>query len=158
LHYRVDPLGSFTIGNNPFEDQRSFDYWREGELPVLPSHSFTTLSRDVRACTVSAIDWLLSRDERDPEPSPHWDKGRRELRFRGILCRKSKKLGSNQGSVLDAFQASGWPASIMDPLKNAGTLRQTMKDIQKGMHPGAPLRSFVESIWLPSLRAFRTAP
>lgn len=47
---------------------------------------------------------------------PHWDGGRRELRFGRIVVKRFRNTAPNQERILSAFEASGWPDDINNPL------------------------------------------
>jgi hypothetical protein len=47
---------------------------------------------------------------------PEWDAIRRELRYRGQVIKRYRVPAQNQELVLEAFQESGWPEFIDDPL------------------------------------------
>lgn len=52
----------------------------------------------------------------DPNPRPHWECDRHELRLSGLLIKQYKWPAANQEMVLAAFQEEGWPFRIDDPL------------------------------------------
>lgn len=47
---------------------------------------------------------------------PSWDAVRRELRWRGMIVKKLKQPSYNQEIILSAFQETGWPERVDDPL------------------------------------------
>lgn len=47
---------------------------------------------------------------------PHWDPVRSELRYRDVVVKRFHKPAPNQELILAAFQESGWPRHIDDPL------------------------------------------
>jgi hypothetical protein len=49
---------------------------------------------------------------------PVWNRERRELRIGEIVVKRFKWPAENQERVLDAFQESGWPDHIDDPLQS----------------------------------------
>jgi hypothetical protein len=69
----------------------------------------TTISRDVGQ--------TLQQDSKDvARPKPQWDAQRRELRFQGVVVKRFRKPAPNQELILAAFEESGWPPRIDDPL------------------------------------------
>ena len=50
------------------------------------------------------------------EEKPTWDQERRELWFRGTLCKSFRQPAKNQEAVLNAFQEAGWPPRMDDPI------------------------------------------
>src|SRR5262249_53864197 len=101
-------------------------------------------SRDIRACTVSAIVALIE-SVNEQSTVPYWDRARRELRYRGVLCRKYRQKALNQFVILDAFQAKGWTVdSVADPWQRPVTLNQTVKDLRNGLVDESPLDFTVE--------------
>ena len=61
---------------------------------------------------------------------PTWNKERRELTFRGQLCKKFRQRAQNQIPIIEAFDTEGWPAAIDDPLhpSKKGDNRQRLTD------------------------------
>jgi hypothetical protein len=53
---------------------------------------------------------------------PHWDRQRRELRYRGMIVKRFNKPAPNQELILAAFEESGWPQRIDDPLPPQGEI------------------------------------
>jgi hypothetical protein len=51
---------------------------------------------------------------------PHWDRQRRELRFGPVVLKQFRKTSPNQERLLAAFEESGWPEGIEDPLPPIG--------------------------------------
>jgi hypothetical protein len=52
---------------------------------------------------------------------PHWDRERRELRVGLMLVKRFGKTAPNQEHLLSAFEESGWPEGIDNPLPPTGT-------------------------------------
>jgi hypothetical protein len=52
----------------------------------------------------------------DSRLTPEWDPARRELRYWGQVIKRYRVPAQNQELVLTAFQESGWPECIDDPL------------------------------------------
>jgi hypothetical protein len=50
-------------------------------------------------------------------PQPHWDRLRRELRYRDKLVRRYRRHAPQQMAILDAFELAGWPERIENPLQ-----------------------------------------
>ena len=71
---------------------------------------------------------------------PVWDCDRRELSFRGQLCKAFQNHAVNQWAVLDAFQEQEWPSRIDDPLTgkrgqdHKRRLQRTIIDLKKRMN------------------------
>jgi hypothetical protein len=65
-------------------------------------------------------------------PDPRWDRSQRTLWLGKECIRKVSTQACNQLRVLDALQSKGWPnKSIINPLKDIATLRQTVKDFNR---------------------------
>jgi hypothetical protein len=61
---------------------------------------------------------------------PRWDRNRRQLRYGETLCREYSREAGNQFTVLDAFEAAGWPQTIDSPWpKNESRLCETIRDL-----------------------------
>jgi hypothetical protein len=52
----------------------------------------------------------------DAHATPEWDAARRELRYQGRVIKRYRVPARNQALILSAFQESGWPDFIDDPL------------------------------------------
>jgi hypothetical protein len=57
-----------------------------------------------------------------PHAKPHWDAERRELSYRGVIVKRFHKPAPNQELILAAFEESGWPQRIDDPLPPQGDI------------------------------------
>ncbi|MFO0957084.1 MAG: hypothetical protein U0800_06405 [Isosphaeraceae bacterium] len=136
--------GDILLNINPLADLRTFEAWSDRQLEMAPNDYFCTLSRDVRICSVSAIDALLAIPNLD-SVLPHWDRGLRELRYRGVLCRKYGQKAPNQFTILDNFQRLGWPDSIPDPWRRPETLSITVKDMNRHLNTNCPMSFFIEN-------------
>jgi hypothetical protein len=68
---------------------------------------------DGQATTPAASNEQLPADSR---PTPEWDPVRRELRYQRQVIKRYRVPAQNQELVLTAFQESGWPECIDDPL------------------------------------------
>lgn len=63
---------------------------------------------------------------------PVWDGERRELQFRGRICRRFSQQGAeNQTKILASFEELGWPASMDSPLSRNADLKQTLYRMNK---------------------------
>ncbi len=72
------------------------------------------------------VAWMSSRPESDGtqasvgtgdhQQTPVWDSNRRELRLGDRVVKLFRWPAQNQETILNAFQAQGWPAMIADPL------------------------------------------
>ncbi|MBW3597958.1 MAG: hypothetical protein KY475_11865 [Planctomycetes bacterium] len=71
---------------------------------------------------VGATRLRLDAPDAAPAAKPHWDPVRRELRYRGVVVKHFRKPAPNQELILAAFQESGWPQRIDDPLPPAGEI------------------------------------
>jgi hypothetical protein len=71
----------------------------------------STLTHDLRRLSASGEEPSQSSD-----CAPVWDAGRRELRFRGELCKRYKQPAPHQERILNAFAEENWPSKITDPL------------------------------------------
>jgi hypothetical protein len=47
---------------------------------------------------------------------PHWDRERKELRYRGLIVKQFRWSAVNQETILMAFEEDDWAARIDDPL------------------------------------------
>jgi hypothetical protein len=88
----------------------------------------------VRAAAAAADAW--------PPLRPRWDPHRRELWLGKTLIKRFKRSAPNQELFLTAFQESGWPTSLDDPLPpEPGTdqrsrLQDTIKSLnRRRLHP-----------------------
>ncbi len=72
----------------------------------------------------------------DEPAKPRWDTEHRELSFGGKLCKKFRQPAENQTRLLDAFEESGWPTSIDDPIppSRSGDQRQRLADTVRGLN------------------------
>lgn len=61
---------------------------------------------------------------------PFWNADRRELHFRGHLCKRFRQKAPNQICVLEEFELAGWPSRLDDPLppKRDADHRQRLAD------------------------------
>ena len=70
---------------------------------------------------------------------PRWDPVQRELRFGSVLIKRFRKSAPNQERVLAAFEESGWPRRIDDPLPSrpglasAVRLHDTINSLNRSM-------------------------
>lgn len=76
------------------------------------------------------IQKSVSQGSSDDLPKPSWDSERRELLFRGVVCKRFRQPAPNQCRVLDAFEESGWPPCIDDPIPPSADVdrRQRLAD------------------------------
>lgn len=83
---------------------------------------------------------IAARTTRTPADSrltPEWDAVRRQLRYRGKVIKRYRVPAQNQELVLTAFQESGWPEFIDDPLRPAADqdskerLQATIKSLNR---------------------------
>lgn len=54
-----------TDENSPFERRESFEAWEMGRLDPRQGLYFSSLSKDIRSCTASAVDAMLSLEEQN---------------------------------------------------------------------------------------------
>jgi hypothetical protein len=151
---------------NPFRDRRSLDLWCAQKLDLFPGLYIGTLDRDVRICTVGAIEVLLD-EQPDAKTVPSWDRGLKELRFNGVLCKKYRQSGEKQFQILEAFEKSGWPSSVPTPFDDPQMLHQTIKDLNANrsqdstivfsVEGGRPRWSAVPDAGTRSPKIFRTS-
>jgi hypothetical protein len=80
---------------------------------VLHRGRITTGSVESRPAPAAAGDVEILVDSR---VTPDWDPIRRELRYRGKVIKRYRVPAQNQELILTAFQESGWPECIDDPL------------------------------------------
>lgn len=64
---------------------------------------------------------------------PTWDKATRELRYRGRLCKCFVRRANNQWEVLSSFEELDWRYRIDDPVSQPGNLKDTLRDLNRGM-------------------------
>jgi hypothetical protein len=66
-------------------------------------------------------------------PRPRWDARTREVWFRSRLVKRLRRTAPNQECVLAAFEETGWPRRMDDPLpRGADRLRETVKSLNRG--------------------------
>ena len=65
---------------------------------------------------------------------PLWDSARRELRLGTTLVRRYRRHAPHQERILDAFQQSGWPACIHNPLSNRCSYDEQLHDAIKRLN------------------------
>jgi hypothetical protein len=69
---------------------------------------------------------------------PVWEKGRRELWFEGVLCRRYAKRAPEQEVILDAFESCGWPYRVAFQ-RDWHQRADAVKHLNEGLAVGAPL-------------------
>ncbi len=85
----------------------------------------------------AAIGGTKEQPPPDSRLTPEWDPVRRELRYRGKILKRYRVPAQNQELVLTAFQESGWPEFIDDPLPPAAgqdskeRLQATIKSLNR---------------------------
>jgi hypothetical protein len=101
---------------------------RPREEDVLSDHAHFVLTESGEALVERFLHVLGEFNFRADQPKrrldtrrhvliqPHWDGRRRELRFGRIIVKRFRNTAPNQESILSAFEASGWPDDIDDPL------------------------------------------
>ncbi|HXY37414.1 MAG TPA: hypothetical protein VEI07_24510 [Planctomycetaceae bacterium] len=114
----------------PSDAERSFRNLTPTAFPektcfVLSSAGTLNLAKAlyVRQSTPTSIESQATAIGASMEPlsprsrvTPEWDSVRRELRYRGQVIKRYRVPAQNQALVLTAFQESGWPECIDDPL------------------------------------------
>jgi hypothetical protein len=80
---------------------------------VLHSGRITTSPVESRSVPAAAGNAGIPAESR---VTPAWDTVRRELRYRGKVIKRYRVPAQNQELILTAFQESGWPECIDDPL------------------------------------------
>jgi hypothetical protein len=68
----------------------------------------------------STIPFSLPVASASAAESPHWNSQSRVLRFGGKVIKRFRQPSSNQEALLAAFEESGWPERIDDPLPPHG--------------------------------------
>jgi hypothetical protein len=116
----------------PGDSERSF---RKLSPTAFPKDAYFVLSAAGAAVLKQALHIGQKATSSDPRPStaqyggarspadaretPEWDAVRRELRYQGKVIKRYRVPAQNQALVLAAFQESGWPEFIDDPLPPA---------------------------------------
>ena len=95
-----------------------------------------------------ALDWLDTKTSsellealgggKENVSKPRWLKEKRELWFEGQIVRRIRNASraKNVIAVLDAFEDSGWPTQIDDPVTSGGDSsqrRRTMESLNDGL-------------------------
>jgi hypothetical protein len=102
----------------------------------------TCISESITAAIAALCEELLKSqrhsfiDSAAPIERPHFDWTTGELTFRGELIREYVKRANNCRAVLAAFEESGWPLCIDDPLlggKDADRLNNTVRSLNNGL-------------------------
>jgi hypothetical protein len=72
---------------------------------------------------------------------PRWDERERTLWLGKQQVKRLRDKANNQESILDAFEAVGWPiVSIKNPLRDRELLRQTVKDFNNSLDGNIPFQ------------------
>ena len=74
----------------------------------------------------------LQIDLRDDATTPSWNEERRELWFKGKLCRRFTRVAPTQMQLIDAFSEQGWLHRIKSPL-DSETLHDTLANMRPNM-------------------------
>jgi hypothetical protein len=87
------------------------------ETPEPPQHTLDRKPASGDAPVQHAAGGPHPPDATDTEADkPHWDSDRRELWFRGQLCKRFRQPAPNQVYVLKSFEELAWQAKTDDPL------------------------------------------
>lgn len=85
-----------------------------------------------RCCRALATLVKNATEKRTPQdwayelqPKPRWDESDRQLRYRGRIVAAYRRQAENQCLILKAFEESGWPRRIFDPLPRNRSNTQT---------------------------------
>ncbi len=112
--------------------------WNECIVEV--AHALGFINDVRRATLLEALEAKPSKKQGGGRSSavPHWDDDARELRYRGKVVRvvRRPKQAYNIVSILQAFEAAGWPARIDDPhhrKPNDETRRRDVSNLNKGL-------------------------
>jgi hypothetical protein len=68
---------------------------------------------------------------------PVWDKDSQTVYFKGVVCRVIGREAPNQLPIVEAFEKQHWATSIRNPLRDEIVLRQTVRDLNRGMVEGS---------------------
>ena len=100
---------------------------------------------------------LRARQEPREREKPRWDSECRELWFREKLCKRFRQPAPNQTRLLGAFEESGWPPRMDDPIPPAGNLdqRQRLADTVRGLNKNGVIQFELDGttegvIWKPA--------
>ena len=111
--------------------------------PMSVERATCEIAQKLGFISVETRDWLFRElgevpvTEHEIGDRPIWDPERRELRYRGRLIRRvsGPNRAKNIVKVLTAFQESGWPPRIDDPLpngRNQQRLHATIHSLNNG--------------------------
>ena len=113
-------------------------HWLDGQTANHPYFiERQEQSRGIRNFSQPVIPSFTDRRAADV---PVWDSDRRELRFRGRVCKHYRKSPApNQTSILDAFQTAAWKQRVDDVCDPDGEplthrrLLETIRALKKGL-------------------------
>lgn len=71
---------------------------------------------------------------------PMWSPAEMRLSFRNVTCLQYVRQASEQFKLLKEFQSAQWPESIKSPFPEGPKLQQTIRDMNKKLSHGSPLR------------------
>jgi hypothetical protein len=112
------------------QDLAKLEFYRPEAAPISSKEWVTPAGEDVGKLIRKLIAQEVGPD------APHWDPQRRELRYRGTLCKQYRQSAVNQTRILDAFQEAGWPNRIDDPIppQRGSDHRQRVADAVRGLN------------------------
>jgi hypothetical protein len=98
----------------------------------LPAWSEQELKAKIEAEFNATAAMMLRRKQKAaPAIKPVFDADSRELSISGKVIKRYKRPAENQILVLTAFQESGWPSRIDNPLPPKKNLRETIRSFNK---------------------------
>ncbi len=113
-------------------------HWLDGRTANHPT--FIERDEQARGIRLSLPPVQLPANNNRVPDVPVWDSDRRELRFRGQVCKSyPKSPADNQTTILQSFQEAGWPSAIDDPLSpvpntpSKQRLRETVRGLKNGL-------------------------
>jgi hypothetical protein len=114
-----DKARRFRRGSNvAFTSETCFVLTEAGARLPQDRHDEQNLAAPASLCPT--IPFSLAASSPSSAEIPHWDPELRVLRFGGAVVKRFRQPSPNQEALLAAFEESGWPERIDDPLHPHG--------------------------------------
>lgn len=136
----IDPLPGFVLGmESDVKEMNLGDYLHHCHV----AHEVEEMVRETRLKTESVsvllrLAWRaaeLVEMIRNTRQEPHWDAELRELHLGNESLKRYRQPAGNQTLILAAFEESGWPEKIDDPLPGGHDApSQRLRDAIKGLN------------------------
>ncbi len=102
--------------------------------PVPPANWVWVIDWDVLQQLLPLLDQLPKPKPRPPAVVPHWDKDAGVLKYGRWVARWVAAGATNLRTLLDAFDAEGWPHKIPSPFPgNVSAAKDTLARLNDGM-------------------------